>query len=61
MVPSLDPLACVNGSLRLWSSYSTITPPGEGMLQICVSGSWQVVCDDGWGCNDAIVACRQLG
>ena len=31
------------------------------MLQICVSNSWQVVCDDYWDCNDALVACRQLG
>ena len=58
MVPSF--LVCENGTLRLWSSSST-TPPEEGMLQICVSNSWQVVCDDYWDCNDATVACRQLG
>ena len=31
------------------------------MLQICVSNSWQAVCDDFWDCNNAIVACKQLG
>ena len=58
MVPST--LVCENGTLRLWSSFSA-TPPGEGMLQICVSNIWRVVCDDYWDCDDATVACRQLG
>ena len=32
------------------------------MLQICDStGHWTAVCDYYWGCNNAIVACRQLG
>ena len=58
MVPSF--LVCENDTLRLWSSFST-TPPGEGILQICVSNRWQVVCDDFWDCTDAIVACNKLG
>ena len=32
------------------------------MLQICDStGHWTAVCDYYWSCNNAIVACRQLG
>ena len=33
----------------------------EGRLEICLNGEWGVVCDDGFGDNDAKVACRQLG
>ena len=33
-----------------------------GMLQICDSnGNWTAVCDYGWSCNHAIIACKQLG
>ena len=32
------------------------------MLQICNSqGHWTAVCDYSFGCNEATVACRQLG
>ena len=32
------------------------------MLQICdATGHWTAVCDYSWGCNEAMVACKQLG
>lgn len=35
--------------------------PYRGRLEIFVRGSWGTVCDDGFGANEAVVACRQLG
>ena len=48
---------CVEESLRLVNGSSQY----EGRLEICLGGRWGTVCDDGFGRNDAIVACRQLG
>ena len=47
------------GSLRLVGSTSTYFYAGR--LEIYVSGQWGTVCDDGWGNNEAIVACGQMG
>ena len=33
----------------------------SGRLEIFINGKWGTVCDDGWGINDAHVACRELG
>ncbi|PNH04661.1 Deleted in malignant brain tumors 1 protein [Tetrabaena socialis] len=33
----------------------------SGTLQVCHSGQWGTVCDEGWADEDAAVACRQLG
>ena len=58
---SLSLLACTKGSIRLWSAYAT-TPPSEGMLHYCHnSGEWKAMCKYRWGCQDAKVACRNLG
>ena len=32
-----------------------------GGLEVCTGSVWRAVCDDGWGMNDARVACQQLG
>ena len=34
---------------------------GTGRVEIFYKGQWGTICDDGWGINDAKVACRELG
>ena len=48
---------CQNGDLRLVGG----THPAEGRLEFCFGGVWGTVCNDQWGAEDALVACRQLG
>ena len=44
------------GSLRLYGSGTD-----DGILEVYHSGRWGTVCDDGWGTEESLVACRQLG
>ena len=47
--------------MRLYN-ITTNTSGDSGMLQICdATGHWSAVCDFGWGCDVAVVACKQLG
>ena len=48
---------CSDGEIRLVGGQSQ----NEGVVEICFSGVWGTICDDGWDSSDARVACRQLG
>ena len=30
-------------------------------MELCWSNQWKAVCDDGWGLEEAITVCRELG
>ena len=54
-------LACANGDLRI---NSTNIPGGStlaGRLEVCYNNTWGTVCSDGYGPQEAVVACRQMG
>ena len=48
---------CATNSLRLVGGTNALT----GRLEICNNNVWGTICDDSFGANDALVACRQLG
>ena len=50
-------LSCVDDDIRLVDGFSS----EEGTLEVCENGGWNAVCGDGFGSQDAYVACRQLG
>lgn len=47
----------LDGMLRLVGG----AVPGEGRLEILFDEEWGTVCDDAFGAEEALVACRQLG
>lgn len=54
----IEGLGCsADGELRLVNG----TVPGEGRLEIQFDDAWGTVCDDGFGIEEANVACQQLG
>ena len=40
---------------------STKTYSTAGRLEIYLNGEWGTICDDGFGHDEAILACNQLG
>lgn len=53
----VDIYAPPTGNLRLVGSANNY----EGRLEVFANGAWGTVCDDSFGNEEAIVACRQLG
>ena len=59
------PYTCIHlgqssGDLRLVSN-SGSTGGSSGRLEVYFSFRWGTVCDDGFGREEALVACKQLG
>ena len=51
---------CESGSVRLVSEASSYFR-SYGRVEICISQTWNTICDEHWDHTDASVVCRQLG
>ena len=51
--------SCVNRGVNV----RLVNGPSErsGRVELCWSNRWKAVCDDGWGIEEAITVCRELG
>ena len=49
--------ACCDGEVCLRGGFDE----NQGRVEICFSGVWGTVCDNGWDESDANVVCTQLG
>ena len=47
--------ACRNGDVRL-----SALSQSNGTVEVCVEGSWRMICHTDWDDKDASVICRQL-
>ena len=50
--------ACRNGNVRLSATGSL--SQSDGTVEVCVEGSWWMICHTDWDEMDASVICRQL-
>ena len=49
--------ACTYGEVRLVGGNDKY----EGRVEVCIENGWHTVCDNGWGVQEAVVVCGQLG
>ena len=58
-------LVCYEGQVRFGESESGYNENGdyffEGRVEVCINGTFGVICDDGWDEKDAAVACNHMG
>ena len=47
---------CKDGTIRLQGGTQI-----QGLVEVCVNGTWGTICSDFWDNADASVACTQLG
>ena len=51
-------------TLRLSDQIYSYTPSRysfEGLVEVCIGGSYHAICDEGWDDKDAQVVCTQIG
>ena len=49
-------LSYTHGDVRLVGGETSY----EGIVEICLSGTWMLVCGYNWNMNESTVVCRQL-
>ena len=49
-------LSCTHGDVCLVGGETSY----EGIVEICLSGTWMLVCGYNWNVNESTVVCRQL-
>jgi len=48
--------SCTHGDVRLVGGETSY----EGIVEICLSGTWMLVCGYNWNVDESTVVCRQL-